>query len=67
MEFLTQQRLARSQHLLAMTDRTILDIALDSGFGSQARFYAVFKEYCKQTPREYRLRMQNANLTMDND
>jgi len=56
-EFLTQQRLAHAQHLLATSDRKILDIAAESGFGSPARFYAAFAQYCKQSPRQYRQRM----------
>lgn len=57
-EFLTQQRLSHAQYLLAASDRKILDIAADSGFGSPARFYVTFAKHCNESPRAYRLRMQ---------
>jgi len=41
--FLTQQRLAYARFLLATSDRTVLDIAYASGFGSPSQFYAAFK------------------------
>lgn len=59
-EFLTQQRLAHAQHLLAASDRKILDVAAASGFGSPARFYAAFAQYCHESPRQYRQRMRNS-------
>lgn len=53
-EFLTRTRIAQVQRLLATTDRTVLDIALDCGFGSASRFHAVFKKQCGQSPANYR-------------
>jgi len=52
--YLTQYRVAVAQRLLATTDAAVLDIALDVGFGSASRFYAVFKEACARSPRDYR-------------
>ena len=37
------------------TNRTILDIAMESGFESQRTFNRVFKEKYRVTPSEYRL------------
>ncbi len=53
-EFLTRTRIAQVQRLLITTERTILDIALDCGFGSASRFHAVFKKQCGQSPANYR-------------
>ncbi len=53
-EFLTRTRIAQVQRLLVTTDRTVLDIALDCGFGSASRFHAVFKGQCGQSPANYR-------------
>jgi transcriptional regulator GlxA family with amidase domain len=36
------------------TDMKIVDVALDSGYQSASRFYAAFKEFCGQSPQEYR-------------
>jgi AraC-like DNA-binding protein len=54
LSYLNSFRLAHAQHLLAVTDATVLDIALESGFGSLSRFYAVFKESCEMSPARYR-------------
>lgn len=53
-EYLTQYRIADAQRLLATTDATVVDIALESGFGSLSRFYAAFTRACGQSPRAYR-------------
>jgi AraC family transcriptional regulator, melibiose operon regulatory protein len=52
--YLNNFRLAHAQHLLAASDATVLDIALESGFGSLSRFYAVFKKACGVSPARYR-------------
>jgi acetyl-CoA carboxylase carboxyl transferase subunit alpha len=38
------------------TDKTVLAIALESGFGSLARFYAAFTRECGMSPGEFRKR-----------
>jgi len=54
LEYLTSFRLAHAQHLLVTTNDTVLDIALESGFGSLSRFYAVFGQACGTSPAKYR-------------
>lgn len=51
-EFLTNLRIDRARELLKKGE-TVLDAALDSGFGSERNFYRVFKNYTGMTPREY--------------
>ena len=53
-EYVTQHRVAHAQQLLATTDHSVLDIALQSGFGSASRFYEAFKQVCGVAPRTYR-------------
>jgi AraC-like DNA-binding protein len=53
-EYLTQYRLMHAQRLLATTDASVLDVALDAGFGSSSRFYAAFKRACGCSPGAYR-------------
>lgn len=53
--YLTQYRIATAQRLLVTTDQKIIDIAFEVGFGSISRFYAVFKQICGISPREYRM------------
>lgn len=58
LEYLTQHRLAHAQRLLATTDKGVLEVALEAGFGSSSRFYAVFTKSCGETPKAYRKRVR---------
>jgi AraC-like DNA-binding protein len=57
-EYIAQQRVAYAQRLLATTSLKIIDVAMDSGFGSVCRFHAVFARLCGTTPRQYRARLR---------
>lgn len=54
-EYLSQWRVAHAQRLLLMTDVAIQDIVADTGFTSVSQFYAVFRRYCGESPRKYRM------------
>ncbi len=54
-DYLVQQRLSQAQRLLATTDRNVVDIAFDSGFGSVSQFYEVFTRICGQSPKDFRV------------
>ncbi len=56
--YLTQHRLAHAQRLLATTDWGVLGVALEAGFRSSSRFYAVFTKACGETPGAYRKRVR---------
>lgn len=47
-------RTENAKSLLSETDRSVLDIALESGFGSERSFHRQFKSVTKRTPCEYR-------------
>ena len=53
-DYLTQHRVSHAQRLLATTDQKIVDVAMDSGFGSISRFSDAFRRACGCSPREYR-------------
>jgi AraC-like DNA-binding protein len=53
-DYLTQHRVSHAQRLLATTDQKIVEIALDSGFGSISRFNDAFRRACGCSPRDYR-------------
>lgn len=55
--YLTRQRVAHSQRLLAITSLSILEIAEESGFHSPSRFYEAFKNETGCTPRQFRRRL----------
>lgn len=52
--YITLNRIHRAQFLLLSTDASVLDIAIESGFGSASQFYAAFKAHCNQTPLDFR-------------
>jgi AraC-like DNA-binding protein len=54
MDYLAQHRVAHAQRLLATTDQTVLDVAMEVGFTSASRFYATFQKITGQSPRVYR-------------
>lgn len=53
-DYVTEHRVSHAQRLLITTQRKVLDVALDSGFGSLSRFYDAFTKACGQTPRAFR-------------
>jgi AraC family cel operon transcriptional repressor len=57
-QFILGLKLERAARQLRMTDRAILEVALDCGLGNLAYFYRVFKRRYGLTPRHYRLRQQ---------
>lgn len=53
-DYITQHRVSHAQRLLATTDQKMVEIALDSGFGSVSRFNVAFRQACGCSPRDYR-------------
>ena len=51
---LSMLRMDAASHLLRETDRTVVDIAIECGFGSERNFYRKFKEFTGLTPKEFR-------------
>lgn len=56
LEYILNHRLSHAQRLLVTTNELILEIALQSGFGSLSRFNEAFRRAFGCTPREYRQR-----------
>lgn len=57
-ELVTEARLDHARSELALTERPIVDVALDCGFDSLSHFYRVFRRHTGETPRAHRLRAQ---------
>lgn len=53
-DFLRRRRIERAQSLLSTTDTNTLDIAISTGFRSQAHFTTVFKTVVGMTPARWR-------------
>lgn len=54
--YLIQKRITESKRMLAMTDKTVLEISQECGFRSLSNFNHLFKENSGCSPREYRKR-----------
>ncbi|MGE5627019.1 MAG: bifunctional transcriptional activator/DNA repair enzyme AdaA [Solirubrobacterales bacterium] len=53
-EYCNKLKAAKASELLKKTNKGILDISSESGFGSASSFYAAFKRYYEVSPKEYR-------------
>lgn len=54
--FVQRVRIVQAQGLLRDPGRTVLDVALSTGFGSVRRFHTVFRDLTGETPDAYRRR-----------
>lgn len=52
-QYVEEQRIKRAIDFLMITDMTLTEIALQSGFSSQSYFSYVFKRHTGTTPRKY--------------
>ncbi len=59
-DYLTQHRVSHAERLLVTTDEKVLQVAMDSGFGSVSRFSEAFQRACHCSPREYRRQYRGA-------
>ena len=59
MKYVNWVRIERAKILLAVTDKSITDIAEAVGFGSVHYFSRFFKDKEKLTPNDYRLLRKN--------
>lgn len=53
-EYVVRVRVSHAQRLLVSTSLNSLDIAIEAGFGSKARFHAAFKRHTGLTPLAFR-------------
>lgn len=54
MEYLTALRLQKARELLMHTPKSILEIAMETGFGNSSYFGKIFKQQHHMTPKQYR-------------
>jgi AraC-like DNA-binding protein len=62
-EYLTRLRVSHAQRLLVTSQMRVLDVALESGFGSLAPFYHAFKRYTGTRPLAFRRTQRLATIT----
>jgi AraC-like DNA-binding protein len=59
-DYVTQVRVERAKELLAGSDRSITEIAMDLGYSTSAYFTAVFHAETGMTPSEFRRQLREA-------
>jgi AraC-like DNA-binding protein len=60
-DYVTQLRVERAKRLLAESDRSITDIAMDLGYSTSAYFTAVFHAETGTTPSDFRRQLREAS------
>jgi AraC-like DNA-binding protein len=60
LNYIHEKKIERAQYLIATTDKTFLEIAMDTGFSNLPHFSKIFKQIVSLTPGEYR--HQNSHL-----
>ena len=55
-KFLISCRLQKAAELLIQTEKSILEIAVETGFGTSSYFGKIFRQYHQVTPMQYRRR-----------
>ncbi|MBM3573023.1 MAG: helix-turn-helix domain-containing protein [Alphaproteobacteria bacterium] len=58
-QYLVRQRLIQARERLAWGEESIVDVAYDLGFASQAHFISAFKQSTTFTPAQYRVRFDS--------
>lgn len=54
-KYITSLRMNKAKHLLMETDRTIVSVAIDSGYDNAQYFSRVFRKEVGMTPKAYRM------------
>lgn len=54
LNYIHEKKIERAQYLITTTDKTFLEIALDTGFSNLPHFSKIFKQIVSLTPGEYR-------------
>nr|WP_315202638.1 AraC family transcriptional regulator [uncultured Flavobacterium sp.] len=60
LNYIHEKKIERAQYLIATTNKSFLEIAIDTGFSNLPHFSKIFKQIVSLTPGEYR--RQNAEL-----
>jgi len=59
MRWLQQERVLHARDLLAQTDKTVMEIAMEVGFGDRSLLYRALRKLLKTSPSRYRAIMRH--------
>ena len=59
-DYLTEVRLSKAKIMLATTDMSITEVALEAGFSTSSYFIYQFKKWNETTPRQFRLQFKGS-------
>jgi AraC-like DNA-binding protein len=61
LNYIHEKKIERAQYLIATTNKTFLEIAMDTGFSNLPHFSKIFKQIVNLTPGEYRKQTNQMN------
>lgn len=61
LHYVHEKKIERAQYLIATTNKTLLEIASDTGFSNLPHFSKIFKQIVSLTPGEYRNQISHLN------
>lgn len=64
-EFINSTKIEKSKRQIAMTKKSITDIAFDYSFSSSNYFCVVFKQFTGYSPKNFRKKYQQGKITLD--
>ena len=64
-DVVNQARMAWASYMLIYSDMEIIDLAEACGFGSQSRFYKVFRDHFGMPPARYRRQTRQASSAQE--
>jgi len=67
MEFVNETRMAHARKLIQETDKSILEVAYESGYESASYFYRLFSTYYNTTPLLYRKNSREIEAYSESD
>lgn len=65
-EYIHRSRIKKAQHLLLLTDLSIVDISNRLGYTTQSHFTKTFKKICGMTPKQYKQEPINQLIQTNN-
>lgn len=63
-QYLTERRLGEAQRLLQLTNLSVNEVAVSSGFANVSHFITIFQKYIGISPAKYRISLVNMDIQL---